>query len=190
MKTIGYARVSTTHQNLRAQTTALKKYGCTKIYTERVSGRQTDHPVLDKTLEKLKPGDTFVIFKLDRLSRGTKQLLDLSEFFRKNDINFVSVQNNIDTHSSMGKFFFAVMSAFAEMEADLIRERVLAGLEAARESGIVLGRPPSNKNVELVIELYKNTDLPITEIAKQAELSRTTVYKYLEKYHVPKRDTN
>ena len=100
------------------------------------------------------------------------------EFFNEAEINFVSIQNNIDTSTSMGKFFFTIMSAFAEMEAELIRERVLSGLEAAKEKGITLGRP---------IEKYMNTDLSITEIAKLNQISRPTVYNYLKRENIPKR---
>lgn len=109
------------------------------------------------------------------------------EFFNEAEINFVSIQNNIDTSTSMGKFFFTIMSAFAEMEAELIRERVLSGLEAAKEKGITLGRPIENKNLKTVIDQYMNTDLSITEIAKLNQISRPTVYNYLKRENIPKR---
>lgn len=187
MKTIGYARISTSHQQLDAQINALTKYGCDKIFTEQESGRKTKRRQLDKAIASLEKGDTFVIFKLDRLSRGTKHLLSLMEFFNEAEINFVSIQNNIDTSTSMGKFFFTIMSAFAEMEAELIRERVLSGLEAAKEKGITLGRPIENKNLKAVIDQYMNTDLSITEIAKLNQISRPTVYNYLKRENIPKR---
>ncbi|ANZ99305.1 resolvase [Carnobacterium divergens] len=187
MKTIGYARISTSHQQLDAQINALTKYGCDKIFTEQESGRKTKRRQLDKAIASLEKGDTFVIFKLDRLSRGTKHLLSLMEFFNEAEINFVSIQNNIDTSTSMGKFFFTIMSAFAEMEAELIRERVLSGLEAAKEKGITLGRPIENKNLKTVIDQYMNTDLSITEIAKLNQISRPTVYNYLKRENIPKR---
>ncbi len=187
MKTIGYARISISHQQLDAQINALTKYGCDKIFTEQESGRKTKRRQLDKAIASLEKGDTFVIFKLDRLSRGTKHLLSLMEFFNEAEINFVSIQNNIDTSTSMGKFFFTIMSAFAEMEAELIRERVLSGLEAAKEKGITLGRPIENKNLKTVIDQYMNTDLSITEIAKLNQISRPTVYNYLKRENIPKR---
>lgn len=187
MKTIGYARISTSHQQLDAQINALTKCGCDKIFTEQESGRKTKRRQLDKAIASLEKGDTFVIFKLDRLSRGTKHLLSLMEFFNEAEINFVSIQNNIDTSTSMGKFFFTIMSAFAEMEAELIRERVLSGLEAAKEKGITLGRPIENKNLKTVIDQYMNTDLSITEIAKLNQISRPTVYNYLKRENIPKR---
>lgn len=188
MKIVGYARVSTEHQQLDAQLNALKKFGCKKIYNETESGRKTRRPQLDKAIQTLKPGDTFVIYKLDRLSRGTKQLLTLMDYFNENNINFISIENNIDTSTSMGKFFFTIMSAFAEMEAELIRDRVLSGLEAAKEKGVTLGRPPKNKNIDTIIKQYTETTLSISEIARQNNLSRPTVYRYLQKYNIENRN--
>lgn len=184
MAIIGYARVSTNYQTLDSQLLALKKFGCDTIYTEIESGRNLKRTELNKVLRRLKPGDTLVIFKLDRLSRGTKHLLELMDYFLKNDIHFISVQNNIDTTTPMGRFFFVIMGAFAEMEADLIRERVCAGLEAARERGKILGRPPLDKNLTLVIDLYTTTNLSISSIAKKAGISRNTVYRYLKKSNI------
>ncbi|MBE9897073.1 recombinase family protein [Enterococcus casseliflavus] len=188
MKTIGYARVSTIHQQLDSQLIALEKFGCTKIYTEFESGRNIQRRELKRALKSLETGDTFVIFKLDRLSRGTKHLLNLMEDFNERGINFISIQNNIDTSTSMGKFFFTIMSAFAEMEAELIRERVISGLEAAKSNGKVLGRPPENKYIEEVISDYINTSNSIVAIAKKYKLSRPTVYRYLKQRKIPLRN--
>lgn len=187
MKVIGYARVSTIHQQLDSQLNALKNYGCSKIYTEYDSGRKTDRKELKRALKALNKGDTFVIFKLDRLSRGTKHLLILMEEFNEREINFISIQNNIDTSTSMGKFFFTIMSAFAEMEAELIRERVLSGLEAAKANGKTLGRPVVNKNIDEVISDYLNTSLSVVDIAKKHRISRPTVYSYLDRRKIQRR---
>lgn len=187
MKTIGYARVSTAHQQLDAQLNALEKFGCDYIYQETDSGRKSRRPKLDVAIQSLVPGDTFIIYKLDRLSRGTKHLLSLMDYFNTNDIHFISIENNIDTSTSMGKFFFTIMSAFAEMEADLIRDRVLSGLQAAKDKGVTLGRPPLNKNLEQVIQQYTETDLTVSEIAKLNNISRPTVYRYLNNHNIPKR---
>ena len=184
MKIYGYARVSTKEQNLDSQIYALKKYGCEKIYVDIKSGRQSKRSELDKLIKILDKGDTLVIFKLDRLSRGTKHLLELMDFFKEKNINFVSIQNSIDTTTSMGMFFFTIMGAFAEMEAELIRERVSAGLQVAREKGKSFGRPPVNKNKELVIQLYTTTTKSITEIAKEAKVARSTVYRYLNRENI------
>lgn len=190
-KTIGYARISTNHQNLNSQLTALKKFGCEKIFMEQESGRNYNRRELDRALRSLNPGDTFVTYKLDRLSRSTKHLLTLLDYFNEHDISFISVENNIDTRSSMGKFFFTIMGAFSEMEAEIIRERVLAGLETARENGKQLGRPPENKNEKEVIHQYLNTTMSVTKIAEENKVSRPTVYRYLKNNKIPlKRHTD
>lgn len=189
MKIVGYARVSTTHQQLDSQIYALESFGCDIIFKEHESGRLNNRSQLSQALESLSPGDTFVIFKLDRLSRGTKHLLSLMEFFNENQINFISIQNNIDTSTSIGKFFFTIMSAFAEMEADLIRERVISGLQAAKENGVTLGIPVKNKNIEQVIDQYLYTDKSITQIAIENDISRPTVYRYLKTRNLPLRPT-
>ncbi|MBO0440008.1 recombinase family protein [Candidatus Enterococcus ikei] len=184
MAVIGYMRVSTHQQKFDSQQKALERYGVDYIYKERESGRKTSRNELNKVLARLKPGDTLVIFKLDRLSRGTKQLLSLLEEFDRRNIHFVSIQNNIDTTTPMGRFFFTVMGAFAEMEAELIRERVLAGLEAARENGKKLGRPPRTKEVNKAMNLYMNSDLSVPEIAKKCNVSVPTVYNHIRKQNL------
>lgn len=189
MKIVGYARVSTTHQQLDSQIYALENFGCDIIFKEYESGRLSNRSQLSLALKSLSPGDTFVIFKLDRLSRGTKHLLSLMEFFTENQVNFISIQNNIDTTTSIGKFFFTIMSAFAEMEADLIRERVISGLQAAKENGVTLGRPVKNKNIYQVIDQYLHTDKSITRIALDNDISRPTVYRYLKRKNIPLRTT-
>lgn len=187
MAVIGYMRVSTTHQKFDSQQTALEQYGVDRIYKEYESGTKKNRSELNKALASLKPGDTFVIFKLDRLARTTKQLLHLLEDFEKREIHFVSLQNHIDTSTPMGKFFFTVMGAFAEMEATLIRERVIAGLEAARENGKILGRPTRETAANKAVELYTSTDMTVAEIAKQCEISVPTLYNYLKEYNIPKK---
>lgn len=187
MAIIGYMRVSTTHQKFDSQKTALEQYGVDRIYKEFESGTKKNRSELNKALASLEPGDTFVIFKLDRLARTTKQLLHLLEDFEKREIHFVSIQNHIDTSTPMGKFFFTVMGAFAEMEAALIRERVVAGLEAARENGKVLGRPTREVAANKAVELYTTTDMTVAEIAKQCDISVPTLYNYLNEYKIPKK---
>ncbi|MBO0439997.1 recombinase family protein [Candidatus Enterococcus ikei] len=181
MTVIGYMRVSTHYQKFDSQQQALEEYGVDIIFKEHESGRKVYRNELNKALDILKPGDTFVIFKLDRLARGTKQLLMLLEKFNDQNINFVSIENNIDTSTPMGRFFFTIMGAFAEMEAELIRERVLAGLSAAKKNGVILGRPPLVNEVNQAIYLYHNTDIPIDEISKRCGISISTIYHHLRK---------
>lgn len=181
MAVIGYMRVSTQHQKFDSQQSALEKYGVDKMFQEYESGRKRERSELNKALKILQPGDTFVIFKLDRLARGTKQLLTLMEMFEEKKINFVSIENNIDTSTPMGKLMFTIMSAFAEMEADLIRERVLAGLDAAKLNGKQLGRPPRTKELEKALHLYHTSDLSVAKIAKICNVSNATIYNHLKK---------
>lgn len=187
MTTIGYMRVSTHQQKFDSQQKALEEYGVDQLFSEYESGRKATRTELDNALNSLKPGDTFVIFKLDRLARGTQQLLHLLEDFQKRDINFVSIQNNIDTSTAMGRFFFTVMSAFAEMEAELIRERVMAGLDAARENGKILGRPIREKEVQHALKLYQETQLTVAEISHISNVSVPTIYYHLNKQQVPRK---
>ncbi|EOL49316.1 recombinase family protein [Enterococcus caccae] len=181
MAVIGYMRVSTHYQKFDSQQQALKDYGVDKIFKEYESGRKSFRNELNKALNSLKPGDTFVIFKLDRLARGTKQLLVLLERFNEQNINFVSIENNIDTSTPMGRFFFTIMGAFAEMEAELIRERVLAGLSAAKKKGVILGRPPLVNQVNEALELYHNTKMSTEAISKRCGISTSTIYHHLRK---------
>lgn len=181
MAVIGYMRVSTQHQKFDSQQSALEKYGVDKMFQEYESGRKRERSELNKALKILQPGDTFVIFKLDRLARGTKQLLTLMEMFEEKKINFVSIENNIDTSTPMGKLMFTIMSAFAEMEADLIRERILAGLSAAKEKGVTLGRPVQFEKINQALNLYQFTSLSIDEISEECQLSKQTIYTHCKK---------
>lgn len=187
MATIGYMRVSTHQQKFDSQQKALEKYGVDQLFKEYESGRKSTRPQLNAALAALKPGDTFVIFKLDRLARGTQQLLRLLENFEQNNIKFVSIQNNIDTSTPMGRFFFTVMSAFAEMEAELIRERVLAGLEAARDNGKSLGRPTKTAEVQNAVAMYQESSLPVAEIARICDISVPSIYYHLNKQKIPRK---
>lgn len=185
MKIIGYARVSTTQQRLDSQIDSLKAYGVDKLYTEKESGTVQNRAVLNEALQELKAGDVFVIYKLDRLARGTAHLLQLLEFFDEKGVQFVSLQNQLDTGTPTGKLLFTIMGAFAEMEASLIRERVLDGLESARKRGVQLGRPPKSEQISKAIHLYETSELTISEIAKNCDISRTLIYKQLSLKGIP-----
>lgn len=179
MAILGYARISTTHQKYDSQVEALQEYGVDHIYTEQESGLKQTRPVLEHLLAILQPGDTLVTFKLDRLARGTQHLLQLIETFTQQNIHFVSLENHIDTSTPTGKLLFTIMGAFAEMEATLIRERVLAGLAAARKKGVKLGRPSPTQKINHAIDLYQTSDMPISDIVKTCQISAPTLYKYL-----------
>ncbi|EFF8886618.1 recombinase family protein, partial [Escherichia coli] len=139
---IGYVRVSTNEQNTALQRNALESAGCELIFEDKASGKQTERPGLKKVLRMLSRGDTLVVWKLDRLGRSMRHLVVLVEELRDRGINFRSLADSIDTSTPMGRFFFHVMGALAEMERELIVERTRAGLDAARAEGRIGGRRP------------------------------------------------
>ena len=139
---IGYARVSTQDQNLELQLDALTKAGCQKVFEDTISGTRADRPGLGKALEMLREGDTLVVWKLDRLGRSVKQLVELVSALHKQNVQFKSLTDSIDTGTPSGRFFFHVMASLAEMERDLIVERTRAGLDVARQLGRKGGRKP------------------------------------------------
>jgi DNA invertase Pin-like site-specific DNA recombinase len=137
---IGYIRVSTSEQNTDLQRNALMSANCDLILEDKISGKSRDRPGLKKALRALGRGDTFVVWKLDRLGRSMQHLVMLTEELRERGVNFRSLTDSIDTSTPMGRFFFHVMGALAEMERELIVERTRAGLAAAREKGRIGGR--------------------------------------------------
>ena len=133
-------------------------------------------------LNQLRKGDKVVVYKLDRISRSTKHLIELSELFNEKGVDFVSIQDHIDTSTAMGRFFFRMMASIPELERDIIVERTNAELEAARSRGRKGGRPKkSNKKIEQALKLYDSKELSIYEIAEATGVSRATLYRYLEK---------
>lgn len=175
---VGYARVSTRDQSLDSQIDTLKDYGCDKIFSEKVSGRKTKKTELDKCLEYLREGDILVIYKLDRLGRTTKQLIELAQWLENNNIELQIIDMNINTKDAMGKMFFTMMSAFAELEANLLSERTKKGLASARARGRVGGRPrlPEHKRSEIRY-LYNVQKLTGQEVAEKTGVTKTTVYR-------------
>ncbi|WP_445486491.1 recombinase family protein [Niallia sp. 03133] len=178
---IGYARVSTTDQNLNLQIDALEKYGCELIYQEKVTGTKKDRPQLAELMTILRPGDKVVIYKLDRISRSTKHLIELSEFFEKKGVEFVSIQDSIDTSTPIGRFFFRILASIAELERDIISERTLAGLKSARARGKKGGRPRVPlENVTIALKMYNSKQYSLNEIVKTTNISISSLYRYLE----------
>src|SRR5256714_13562674 len=182
---IGYARVSTTDQTLHLQKDALEKIGCTKIFTDTASGAQTERKGLEEALEFLREGDTLVVWRLDRLGRSLKHLLETITTLNTRKIGFKSLTESIDTTTSNGRLIFNIFASLAEFERDLIRERTKAGLAAARARGRVGGRPKAKtlntpKKVVLAQSLYDNKDNTIDEICKTLNISRATLYRYIQ----------
>ena len=138
---IGYARVSTGDQNTQLQIDALQEIGCEKIFTDKISGKQNERVGLQNAKEMLRPGDEFIVWRLDRLGRSLKDLIDWISFFENNNIGFKSLQEDINTNNSAGKLIFHLFGALAEFERNLISERTKAGLKAAKARGRKGGRP-------------------------------------------------
>jgi DNA invertase Pin-like site-specific DNA recombinase len=177
---IGYARVSTLDQNLDLQRTALAQSGCGKIYEDRMSGAHVERPGLKLTLEVLRNGDTLVVWKLDRLGRSVKGLVDLVTEMAKRGIHFKSLTDSIDTSTPSGRFFFHVMASLAQMERELIAERTRAGLIAARQQGRVGGRrrKMTDSKIESAKKLLAN-GVPPKEVAENLGISIPTLYRWL-----------
>mgnify|MGYP002661450704 FL=1 len=177
---IGYARVSTQDQNLTLQREALINAGCEKVFEDKVSGTRADRPGLSKTLEMLREGDTLVVWKLDRLGRSVKQLVDMVSELNKQGIQFKSLTDSIDTGTTSGRFFFHVMASLAEMERELTIERTRAGLEVAKKLGRKGGRKPkmTDSKIESAKKLL-SSGVPPKEVAKNLSVSVSTLYRWL-----------
>lgn len=179
---LGYARVSTFEQNADLQTRALHGAGCLKVYTDHgVSGTQARRPQLDMLLENARAGDELVVWKLDRLGRNTRHLLELVDSLESRGIHFRSLTEGIATTGPMGKAMLTIMSAFAQLERDQLAERTRAGLAAAAERGRRGGRPGVTPESEKVRQAgqYRAAGLTPPEIGKLLGISRATVYRYL-----------
>ena len=182
---IGYARISTQDQNLELQIDDLQKAGCEMIFQEKVSGKNRDRPELQVLISKLRKGDIVIVWKLDRLGRSIRDLIDLVSSFRELGVEFVSLKDSIDTSTATGRFTFNVFASLAEFEREIIRERTMAGLAAAKARGRTGGRKPGlskeamNKAKQVKI-LFEKGDMPMEEIAKAFGISRATGYRYLE----------
>lgn len=182
---IGYARVSTEDQNLSLQYDALEKAGCEKIYGEKISGTKVKRPALDELLQFAREGDEVVVWRLDRLGRSMKELLRLIDEFKTRNIGFRSLNDSIDTTSAAGKLMFHIFAALAEFERNMTSERTKAGLLAARKRGRVGGRPKglskkAKHRAKVAKSYYLESDLSIVEICKEVNISRATLYKYLD----------
>jgi len=178
---IGYARVSTLDQNLALQRDALTEAGCTKLFIEQVSGAVSDRAALRDALEFARAGDTVVVWKLDRLARSMKQLIETLETLRLRNIGFRSLTEALDTTTPQGRLVFHMFGALAEFERSLIRERTQAGLAAARRAGRTGGRPAklTDDDLDVATTLLANPDITVAEIAGRVGVSPATLYRYL-----------
>ena len=188
---IGYARVSTADQNLGLQLDALQKIECEQIFQE-IQSAVKERPELEKMLGILRKGDIVVVWKLDRLGRSLRHLVDLMDIFKEKGVEFVSLNDNIDTTTSQGRLIFNLFASFAEFERELIRDRTIAGLKRARENGRIGGKKKGlsaeakDKAFAALSLTEGNNKLPrdnrlsIDDIAKTMNLSRATYYRYMD----------
>lgn len=187
---IGYVRVSTKEQSFDLQIDALQQAGCEKLYREVVSGARTERPGLDQVVDRLRAGDVLVIWKLDRLGRSLKHLVELVNTLRERGIGLQSLNDPIDTTTPQGRLSFNLFASLAEFERDLIRERTQAGLSAARARGRNGGRP---KGLSAQAEatacaaetLYRERQLSVRQIAARLSIAKSTLYAYLRHRGVP-----
>ncbi len=182
---IGYARVSKNEQNLDLQVDSLKKAGCNEknIFTDKITGTKAERIGLAQALSHLRAGDTLVVWRLDRLGRSLKHLIETVTKLQYQNIAFKSITENIDTSTATGQLVFHIFGALAEFERNLIRERTIAGLEAARARGRLGGRPKvsgESSKVAMAKKLYADKTNAISDICKTLNISRATLYRYIQ----------
>lgn len=174
---VGYARVSTKEQSQDLQLDALRKAGCEKIFSDCVSGSRADRPGLDDALQFLREGDTLVVWQLDRLGRSVKNMLELANMFSSRKIELVSLRENIDTSSAVGRMFFTVLLALSEFERSLMIERTHAGLAAAKARGRNGGRPGLSQGMIDAIVALRKEDKSFAEIGAALGINASTAYR-------------
>ncbi len=178
---LGYARISTVAQDAALQHDALQAAGCDRVFSDTASGALNDRPELAKALDHLRTGDTLIVWRLDRLGRSLRHLVDTVAALADRDVGFRSLQESIDTTTPGGKLVFHLFAALAEFERDLIRERTHAGLAAARARGRHGGRPKamSTDKLALAREMYDSKQHTVAQIAAVLGVSRATIYRHL-----------
>ena len=186
MAKIGYARVSTKDQNLDVQLMALRDFGCEQLFFEKLSGTIAHRPQLDACLSFLRQGDVLVVYKLDRLGRSLKNLIELLDGLKDRGVGFVSLQDNISTEGAAGQLMLNILGAFAQFERDLILERTAEGRKAAKEKGVRFGRKSAvnastKAKEESCVKLYE-IGTPVREIQKILGIgSSETIYRLLKR---------
>lgn len=177
---VGYARVSTNEQDPALQLDALKQAGCERVYIETASGAQRNRPELSAALDFMRAGDTLVVWRLDRLARSVKQLIETVEELEGREVGFRSLTESIDTNTSGGKLVFHIFGALAEFERSIIQERTRAGLAAARARGRTGGRPPvlGEKDKAAGLALLRDPTIPVKEVARRLGVSVAALYHH------------
>src|SRR5499425_364693 len=182
---IGYARVSTNEQNLNLQRDALRKAGVTSknIFTDKITGTKAERPGLTDALSHLREGDTLIVWRLDRLGRSLPHLIETVNALERQGVAFQSITENIDTSNATGKLVFHIFGALAEFERNLIKERTIAGLSAARARGRTGGRPKQNpdaRKIALAKKFYYDRELSIPDILRTLNISKSTLYRWID----------
>lgn len=185
---IGYVRVSTIDQNPELQRDAIERANCELVFEDKMTGTKAKRPGLNKLLKRIKPGDTVVVWKLDRLGRSLINLADLLQKFKQNNIQFLSITEGINTNTSMGRFTFHIMSALAEMEREIIIERTRAGLAVARKKGRIGGRRPkySGEQWDQMGRLIRD-GMSRNQVAIIYDVGISTLYRKFPASHLPER---
>jgi DNA invertase Pin-like site-specific DNA recombinase len=186
---IGYARISTHDQNLDLQKDALEKAGCEKIFVDEISGTVAKREGLEKAREILRKDDVLIVWRLDRLGRSIRDLIDWVTTLEEDGIGFKSLQESIDTTTSSGKLVFHIFAALAEFERNLIRERTNAGLAAARARGRLGGRKKSlnAKQRQQVVEMYERKNQTVKQICEMMSITKPTLYAYIREEQASKK---
>ena len=177
----GYARVSKNDQSLDVQVQKLNLAGCDEIFKEKISGAKDDRAQLQALMGKLRKGDTICVVRLDRLGRRMIKLVELVNSFKSKGIEFISLENNLDTTTPIGMLLFNICAAFSEMERELIRERVKAGLDSARNKGHKGGRPTvlTSEKISMLKALRQAKEMSVKQICKAVGISRSVYYRYI-----------
>jgi DNA invertase Pin-like site-specific DNA recombinase len=188
---IGYARISTRDQKPHLQRDALREAGCERIFEETASGAKRDRPELKAALDFMRSGDSLVIWKLDRLARSTRQLLETVEEFERRGLGLKILTQNIDTTNAGGRLIFTIFSAIAEFEREIIRERTCAGLDAARLRGHKGGRPRalSEKDLKQARALLTDPEITVEDVARRLGVGPSTLYRYIPAARQSAQDT-
>lgn len=178
---IGYARVSTDDQRLDLQLAAFERSGITHIHTDKMSGRTMNRPGLERALAAIRPGDTLVVWRLDRLGRSLLELSEIAARLKREKIGLRSLTESFDTSSALGEMMFGLLGVFAQFESNLLRERTVAGIDAARARGSLIGRKPklSAEDVTAMANVVANTSRPLGLIAQDYGISKTALYGYI-----------
>lgn len=188
---VGYIRVSKREQNPDLQRRELEAAGCERVFEERISSRKADHPQLGAAIDYCRKGDALVVWKLDRFGRSLKELIELVNGLNERGVEFVSLRESLDTTTPGGKLVFHVFGSVAEFERDIIRERTMAGLEAARARGRKGGRKSvmDRKKVALASKLMRDRETPMSEVCQAVGVSKATIYRHLKTDGTPKEGT-